>query len=234
MNEQAAIAQKDVRTHVLDDPGVILKDPDVMRALVAASEHSSGENVVDIRGIAMSRLEERLQSLENMHRSVLAAAYENIAGMHQVHGAVTKLLEPLTFEDLLSCLDAEITDILRVGRIRMVLESGGAGMAGLARIRHSALRNTDSGFIEDYLGKGKPARRVTLRRFSGDPQTIYGPNANWVRSEACIVLDFGKARPRGMLALASEEPLQFSSNQGTDLLEFLGSVTERAIRRWLR
>ncbi len=234
MNEQAAIAERDVRTHVLDDPGVILKDPDVMRALVAACEHSSGDNVVDIRGIAMNQLEERLRSLENMHRSVLAAAYENIAGMHQVHGAVIKLLEPLTFEDLLSCLDAEVADMLRVGRIRLALESGGAGMNGLARIRHSALKNTQSGFIEDYLGKGKPVRRVTLRRFSGDPQTIYGQNANWVRSEACIVLDFGKARPRGMLALASEEPLQFSSSQGTDLLDFLGSVTERAIRRWIK
>ncbi|MYF88864.1 MAG: DUF484 family protein, partial [Boseongicola sp. SB0676_bin_33] len=50
---------------------------------------------------------------------------------------------------------------------------------------------------------------------------------------ACIVLDLGKARPRGMLALASEEPLQFSANQGTDLLAFLGSVVERAMRRWL-
>ena len=230
MSEQAAIAQEDVRTHILGDPGAILKDPDVMRALVAASERASGTNVVDIRGIAMNRLEERLQALENMHRSVLAAAYENISGMHQVHGAITKLLEPPTFEDFLYCLDMEVADILRVGRIRLALECGDAGMPD---IRNDTLRKKKPGFIEDYLAKGKPARRVTLRRFSGDPQTMYGANSDWVRSEACIVLDFGKSRPLGMLALASEEPLQFSSNQGTDLLEFLGSVVERNMRRWL-
>lgn len=230
MSEQAAIAQEDVRTHILGDPGAILKDPDVMRALVAASERTSGSNVVDIRGIAMNRLEERLQSLENMHRSVLAAAYENISGMHQVHGAVTRLLEPLTLDDFLYCLDMEVADILRVGRIRLAVECGDAGMTD---IRHDTLRKVQPGFIEDYLGKGKPARRVTLRRFSGDPQAMYGPNSGWVRSEACIVLDLGKARPCGMLALASEEPLQFSSNQGTDLLEFLGGIVERAMRRWL-
>ncbi len=231
MSERVAIAREDVRTHILGDPGVVLKDPDVMRALVAASERTSGSNVVDIRGIAMDQLEQRLQSLENTHRSVLAAAYENIAGMHQVHNAVTKLLEPLTFEDFLSRLDAEVTDILRVGRIRLALEDGGRGMPD---IRHGALVRTQSGFMEDYLGKGAPVRRVTLRRFRGDAQTLYGPVAGWVRSEACIALDFGKARSRGLLALASEEPLQFSSSQGTDLLDFLGSVFERAVRRWLK
>ena len=55
-----------------------------MRALVAANERALGSNVVDLRGIAMERLEARLDRLEDTHRSVIAAAYENLAGTNQI------------------------------------------------------------------------------------------------------------------------------------------------------
>ena len=49
-----------------------------MRALIAANERAMGGNIVDLRGIAMERLEARLDRLEDTHRSVIAAAYENL------------------------------------------------------------------------------------------------------------------------------------------------------------
>lgn len=86
-NEQAAFADE-LRTRIIQEPDVILEDADVMRALIAANERSHGGNVVDLRGIAMDRLEGRLERLEDTHRSVISAAYENLAGMAQVHRAV--------------------------------------------------------------------------------------------------------------------------------------------------
>ncbi len=53
-----------------------------------------GHNVVDLRGIAMERLEERLDRLEDTHRSVIAAAYDNLAGTNSIHRAVLRLLRP--------------------------------------------------------------------------------------------------------------------------------------------
>ena len=62
---------------------------------------------------------------------------------------------------------------------------------------------------------------------------IFGPDHGWVRSEACLLLDFGEGRLPGMLAFASNDPDHFAPSQGTDLLSFFGGVFERAMRRWL-
>ncbi|MBT8423361.1 MAG: DUF484 domain-containing protein, partial [Silicimonas sp.] len=113
MNEQATAIAEDVRARILQEPQVILEDTDVMRALVVANEQSMGQNIVDLRGIAMERLESRLERLEDTHRSVISAAYENLAGMNQVHRAIMAFLEPLEFEDFLAALGHDVTDILK-------------------------------------------------------------------------------------------------------------------------
>ncbi len=231
MSEQAVIAE-DVRTRILQEPDVILEDPDVMRALIAANDRSMGGNIVDLRGVAMERLESRLQRLEDTHRSVIAAAYDNLAGMSLVHRAITAFLEPLTFEDFLKCVEVELPEILRVNSVKLVLESHEAAEAafdGTARV----LTVVQPGFVTDYMGQGRPLRRVTLRRADGNVALVHGANVEWIKSEACLFLDFGEQRLPGMLAFASDDPHQFSANHGTDLLSFMGSVFERAMRRWL-
>ena len=229
MSEQAAIADE-LRVRILQEPDVILEDPDVMRALIAANDRSMGGNIVDLRGVAMDRLEARLQRLEDTHRSVIAAAYENLAGMNQVHRAINRFLEPLDFNEFLDCLRTDVADILRVSRVRLVLESQEETIQSLGS---DVLAVVYAGFVADYMAQGGTLRRVTLRRTDGNAQLVFGEAADWVRSEACIALDFGPGRLPGMLAFASDDPLHFSPNQGTDLLDFMGGVFERAMRRWL-
>ena len=77
--------EPDLRDRILAAPELLLEDSDVMNALVAANERGMGENIVDLRAIAMERLETRLGRLEDTHRSVIAAAYDNLAGTNQVH-----------------------------------------------------------------------------------------------------------------------------------------------------
>ncbi|MEL7151773.1 MAG: DUF484 family protein [Pseudomonadota bacterium] len=231
MSEQAAIADE-IRTRILQQPDVILEDPDVMRALIAANDRSVGGNVVDLRGVAMDRLEARLQRLEETHRSVIAAAYENLAGMTQVHRAILAFLEPLTFEGFLACLETDVPQILRVGRIRLVLESHEAADPALEKVG-GVLTVVRPGFVGDYMSQSRSLNRVVLRRSDGNARLVYGQDADWVQSEACLYLDFGEGRLPGMLAFAADNPAQFSSAQGTDLLDFMGGVFERAMCRWL-
>ena len=74
-----------------------------MRALLRADRRSAGRNVVDLRGVLVERLEERLDRLEDTHREVLAAAYENVAGMNQVHRACLALLDAEDFAASSGC-----------------------------------------------------------------------------------------------------------------------------------
>ena len=47
-------------------------------------------------------------------RSVIATAYENLAGTNQVHRAILRMLDPTGFEDFLKDLGGEVAQILRV------------------------------------------------------------------------------------------------------------------------
>ncbi|MBT8411969.1 MAG: DUF484 family protein, partial [Octadecabacter sp.] len=112
-----------VRSLIMSDPEALLEDQDLMRALVAANEKSLGGNIVDLRGIAMERLEARLDRLEDTHRNVIAAAYENLAGTNQIHRAILRILDATKFESFLRDLRGDVADILRVDSVRLVLES---------------------------------------------------------------------------------------------------------------
>ena len=78
MGEQEPAVEA-VREQILQDPARVLEDRDIMRALISADEASRGGNVVDLRTIALERLEARLDRLEDTHRHVIAAAYDNLA-----------------------------------------------------------------------------------------------------------------------------------------------------------
>ena len=115
--------EPDLRDLILAKPERLLEDRDVMNALVAANERAMGSNIVDLRGIAMQRLENRLDRLEDTHRSVIAAAYENLAGTNQVHRAILQLLDPASFEEFLTVLGGDVARTLRVDTVRLVLET---------------------------------------------------------------------------------------------------------------
>ncbi|PKP84902.1 MAG: DUF484 domain-containing protein [Alphaproteobacteria bacterium HGW-Alphaproteobacteria-2] len=223
------------RESIIENPEVILDDQDVMRALIAANEKSLGSNIVDLRGIAMERLEARLDRLEDTHRSVIAAAYENLAGTNQIHRAILDLLDPVDFADFVANLGGNVADILRVDRMRLLIETA-ADDAALcapveARLGH-VLSFVPEGWIDRFTG-GTRTRKVTLRQVSPASEEVYGASADWVSSEALLRLDFGPGRRPGLLVLGCEDPHQFRPNQGTDLLAFFAGVFERVMRRWL-
>ena len=234
MSSKPAIDDR-LRERIIAQPDVILDDSDLMRALIAANERAMGGNIVDLRGIAMDRLEARLTRLEDTHRHVIAAAYENLSGTNQVHRAILRMLDPVAFEEFLRDLGGEVAEILRVECVRLVLESAQDGDDPALRRLGDVLSVAAPGFIADYAttGRGGAARQVTLRQIGeGDPR-VHGDRAGHIRSEACLMLDFGEGRLPGMLVLGSEDPHQFSPQQGTDLLAFFAGVFERAMRRWL-
>lgn len=224
-----------LREKIISEPDVILEDQDLMRALIAANEKTMGGNIVDLRGIAMERLEARLDRLEDTHRSVIAAAYENLAGTNQVHRAILRMLDPIEFESFLHDLGGEVAEILRVDSVRLVLESAQSDEDPTINRLGDVLSVAEAGFIDAYItgGRNVPLRQVTLRQVQTGDSHIYGEASDWIRSEACLKLDFGEGRLPGLLVMGAEDPHQFTPQQGTDLLAFFGGVFERAMRRWL-
>ena len=224
-----------LRDQILAQPDVVLEDADLMRALVMANDRAMGSNIVDLRGLAMERLEARLTRLEDTHRNVIAAAYENLAGTNQVHRAILCMLDPIDFEGFLRNLGSEVAAILRVDTIRLVLESAQPDGAPATEKLGNVLHVAGPGFVDEYLtgGRGTPVRPVVLRQIREGSTAVYGEASGWLRSEAFLRLDFGSGRLPGMLVMGAEDPHQFSPSQGVDLLTFFAGVFERAMRRWL-
>lgn len=218
----------ELRARILAAPDVILNDAQVMEALVRAGDEGRGRNVVDLRGAAMARLETRIDRLTDMHRTVVAAAYDTIAGMQQVHRAVLAILD---FEDaaaLAAEVEAVVAPILKVDRLRILVEADGepaipGDEGGLAVV--------PVGFVSHFLGEEGKDRRVTLRQVGEAQRTVYGGID--VGSEACLALEFGAERQPGLALLGATDPGRFSPRQGTDLLEFLAGALERVIGRHL-
>ncbi|WP_439562118.1 DUF484 family protein [Roseinatronobacter sp.] len=227
---------EELRARIISDPALILDDKDVMRVLVSASERGMGDNIVDLRGLAMERLEARLDRLEETHRAVIAAAYENLSGTNQIHRAILRMLDPDQFEDFLRDLGGDVAEILRVDAIKLVLESPTAAPdPALDRISN-VLCVVAPGFIDSYMSAGRAqhsGRQVILRQAIPPTGHLYGDRSAELRSEACMRLDLGAQRLGGMLVMASDNPHMFKPGQGTDLLAFFAGIFERSMRRWL-
>ncbi|WP_171100440.1 DUF484 family protein [Ruegeria sp. HKCCD7255] len=227
--------EDNLRAAILAEPDAVLDDTDLMRALVSANEQARGDNIIDLRGIAMQRLEDRLDRLEDTHRSVIAAAYENLAGTNQVHRAILRLLEPVEFEDFLRVLGNDVAEILRVEQITLVLETTAMRQDPAVDKLGGVLTIAEPGFVDGYLAQDRTGapREITLREVARPTPRIYGEKAANLRSEACLKLDFGPGRLPGMIVMGAKDPKHFSPQLGTDLLSFFAGVFERSMRHWL-
>jgi uncharacterized protein len=229
---------RDLRHQILSDPNTILDDRDVMRALISAENKTRGNNVVDLRSIALERMEARLCRLEDTHRGVIAAAYDNLASTNQIHRAVLAILEPHDFGDFLALLHGSLADMLKVDCLRLCLETP---VAEPGKSQSMSLEFGEGvaffapGEIDAYIrqGRSSSARTVTLRATHPRAAVVYGERANPLKSEALLKLDLGPGNLPGLLALGAYDDTQFRAAKGTDLLLFFGGVFESVMRRWL-
>jgi uncharacterized protein YigA (DUF484 family) len=229
------VLEESLRQAIIATPDAVLDDQTAMNALVSANERAMGANIVDLRGIAMERMEARLDRLEDTHRSVIAAAYDNLAGTNQIHRAILALMDPTNFEEFLQNLRGDVAEILRLEAVTLVLETVQNDKDPAVKRMGEVLNIVEPGFIDDYINqsRGGVTRQVTLRQVQGAAPQIYGEKADWIRSEACLKLDLGNGRLPGLLVLGAEDPHQFTPQHGTDLLTFFGNVFERSMRHWL-
>ena len=228
-----------LKREILNDPAVVLDNPEVMRALLASTDKSKGDNVLDLRAIFVTRLEERLDRLEDTHRTVIAAAYENLTGTNQIHRAVIALLSADTLAEFVQALNQDVANILGVDVIRLCLEGDkphGSKPVDPANPQSGVIVVLPTDGVTNYITgqrDGPAPRQVTLRRAREGTATVFGNFASDIRSEATLRLDIDSQNVRGLVAFGSYDPKRFASDQGTELLAFFAQTIERILRRWV-
>jgi uncharacterized protein YigA (DUF484 family) len=234
MPDDAAVAE--LRATLRAHPEVVLDDLGVIRALVDALP-SAGRQVTDLRDALVDRLEARLERLERTHRSVIAAAYENLAGTAQIQRVVVMLLEQDGFPAFLRVLLVEAPQILAVDTMRLVLESEEAAPGPVGDLEPGVgarVVTLPPGGIDAYLALGStpPRDDVWLRPTPPEGEVLYGDETALAASEALVVLPLADGH-KGLLAFGAEDARRFSPEHGTDLVEFLGAVVARVLRPYL-
>ena len=226
-----------LREEILAKAHEILNDETLLRALIEASDKNLGNKIVDLRSVAMKKMDGELKKLKRSNQQVIATAYENLVGMKQVHQVVLKSLEQNNLDEFITNLNTELCDILRVDCIRLGLET------------HSLFQNTIKhdpellelldlypvNLVDAYISQGENniTNDVVLRPTPKGSEQMYGKLSKNLKSEGCIKLKIGNEKIIGILALASKEREKFTAQQGVELLEFMGSVFERRISHWL-
>jgi len=227
--------EPDLRRRLMSDPRAILADDELMNALLKADEPTRGGNIVDLRGVAMERLETRLGRLSETHDTLLSTAFENLSGTKQVHRAILTLFEQTSFEGFIRALGTDIADTLRVSTVRLVLETSVEDAAEELVGLGETVRVAEPGFVARYLGVPPDSAppRCILREVAAGRSAVYGEGSGWIASEACLPVGLGPGRNPALLTLASDDARHFSPDQGTELLAFFGLVFERLMQRWL-
>ena len=226
-----------LREEILAKAHEILNDETLLRALIGASDKNLGSKIVDLRSVAIQKMDGELKKLKRSNQQVIATAYENLVGMKQVHQVVLKSLEQNNFDEFVTNLNTEACDVLRVDCIKLGLET------------HSLLQNTEKNgsklsklldlypvnFVDTYISQGENngSDDIILRPIPKGSEQLYGKISKTLRSEGCIKLKIGNEKIVGILALASKEREKFTAQQGVELLKFMGSVFERRISHWL-
>ena len=226
-----------LREEILAKAHEILNDETLLRALIEASDKNLGNKIVDLRSVAMKKMDGEVKKLKRSNQQVIATAYENLVGMKQVHQVVLKSLEQNNFDEFITNLNTEVCDILRVDCIRLGFET------------HSSFQTTKKydqkflelldlypvNFVNTYISQGEnnSSDEVVLRPTPKGSEQLYGKLSKNLKSEACIKLNIGNEKIIGILALASKEREKFTAQQGVELLKFMGSVFERRISHWL-
>ena len=144
-----------------------------------------------------------------------------------------RLLEPADFAGFLRELSGGMLEALRVNRIRLMIETNAhdAEPTGFDDV----LSIVPQGAVDRYISGGRDIalRSVTMRQISSGEPEVFGDNASYMKSECLLKLDLGVGQLPGLLVLGSEDPHQFRSGQGSDLLNFFAATFERVLRRWM-
>ena len=222
-----------IRSLILADPELVLSDDMVMRALLGATAQGA-RNIVDLRDKLVERMENRLDRLVHTNRSVIAAAYENVAGTQQVHRAILTLIDAPDLGEFLRRLIRNVPTMVGVEEVRLCLEAevDVISPAALAEGLGSKTLLVPYATVGEYLmleGDTEPGR-VVLRPCGSEAELIFGALTQ-TRSEALLKLDI--AGSVALLAFGAADPDRFGPDQGVDLLTFFADVVEQVLTHHL-
>ena len=219
---------------IIADPRLVLDDVEVLQALASVQNDGLGDNVIDGRGMAISRLERKLNQLGAENRLLKEVLHENSEAVHRIHLVALTLLELKDFKQLADFLACELPKVMKVDVIRLLL------MGSLKGRLHDSLAEFAVGRVDASVRRayidpldGKPGR-IVLRQVPSASAKVYGGTVKPICSEALLPVVLEGTGPAGVLVIGSSSPDGFHPNMSTDLLGLISKVFAMTVVRLLQ
>lgn len=181
-------------------------------------------SVVQFEERAVAALRERLGEAESARADLAAFARGHSGAVATIHSAVVAVLEARDFDELSAIVTREWPDLLGLDCVAMALLVGEEGF----RIDAQGVSRCEPALIARAMAL---VGEVSLRSVErGHP--LFGHLAAIVRAEAIVALEAPAPFPRGLLLLGQGGSVAAGSDQGSQLLQFLGAALGAMLRRW--
>ena len=180
--------------------------------------------VIQFEERAVATLRQRLGAAESARADLAAFARGHSGAVATIHSAVMAALQADGFDALAAVVTREWPAMLGLDCVALALLIGDQGF----RIDLHGVSRCEPALIARATGQvGDIALRSVER---GHP--LFGQAARSVRAEALVALDAEAPFPRGLLLLGQSGAVAEGSDQGSQLLQFLGAALGAMLRRW--
>ncbi len=180
--------------------------------------------VIQFEERAVAALRERLGEAESARANLAAFARGHSGAVATIHIAVLAALEADDFDALTAVVTCEWPAILGLDCVALALLIGDQGF----RIDRDGVSRCEPALI---TRAGRQTCEIALRSVErGHP--LFGPASADVRAEVLVALDADAPYPRGLLLLGQAGTVADGSDQGSQLLQFLGASLSVMLRRW--
>lgn len=182
--------------------------------------------VIQFEQSAVATLRERLGEAESARADLAAFARGHSGAVATIHSAVSAALGADSFDELTDVVTRDWPAMLGIDCVALALLVGDQGF----RIDHHGVSRVEPALVARAAARiGDVALRSVER---GHP--LFGASAGAVRAEALVALDGVAPFPRGLLLLGQSGAAADASDQGSQLLQFLGVSLGAMLRRWAR
>ncbi|MEW5727952.1 MAG: DUF484 family protein [Pseudomonadota bacterium] len=225
---RAPLAEDQVADYLRRHPDFLIRNPDLALILSPPSRFDGEDGVLDLQVYMIERLRDEMDDVRGAAEHLITTSRSNMSTQNRTHRAVLQLMAADSLEALAQAVTDDLPTLLDVDVATLRFEEADRPLPVLAL---PTIRRVTPGSVVKVLGG--PDRDCALADdLPGDP-ALFGEAADLVRSAAMVRLTPGGACPDGLLCLGSRHGRTFHAGQATDLLNFLGRVTELCVRRFV-
>lgn len=223
--QSSSLTADDIIEWLGNNPDFLQQNPQVCDLLVPP-ERRKGKDVADFQSYLIQRLKDDKEEVIESTREIVETSRANMGNQARIHKAILMILEAQNFEDFIHVITMDFAALLDVDIISLIVEADGDV---IPHIGMTGVRAVNAGMLESLMQD----KLIILENQINGLEELYGGGAKLVKSQTLLRLNIAPGLPAALLAFGSRDPDMFQPDHGTEMIIFLGQVTERCFCAWL-